>query len=85
MKAQFNKLWRILIEKHQQGLFREAAQADSNSLANLGENKPIRVAILMKAATALDCKVEDLSGVSTNTNNAERKRDAQIQESWFEH
>ena len=39
----------------------------------------------MEIATALDCKVEDLSGVSTNSNNAERKRDAEIQESWFEH
>lgn len=39
---------------------RELAGISSNSIAKLGKNEPIRMDVLMKIATALDCKVEDL-------------------------
>ena len=39
---------------------RDAADISSNSVAKLGKNEPVRMDVLMKIATALDCKVEDL-------------------------
>ena len=61
MKIQYNKLWKILIDKNMNKVqLREAAGISSNSLAKLGKNGPVRMDLLMKIATALDCKVEDL-------------------------
>lgn len=61
MKIQYNKLWKILIDKNMNKVqLREAAGISSNSLAKLGKNEPVRMDVLMKIATALECKVEDL-------------------------
>ncbi len=61
MKIQYNKLWKILIDKNMNKVqLRKAAGISSNSLAKLGKNEPVRMDVLMKIATALDCKAEDL-------------------------
>ena len=61
MKIRYNKLWKILIDKNMNKVqLRDAAGISSNSLAKLGKNEPVRMDILMKIATVLDCKVEDL-------------------------
>ncbi len=39
---------------------RDAAEISSNSIAKLGKNELVRMDVLMKIATTLDCKVEDL-------------------------
>jgi len=39
---------------------RDKARISSNSLAKLGKNEPVHMDVLMKIATALDCKEEDL-------------------------
>jgi DNA-binding Xre family transcriptional regulator len=38
----------------------ETTEISSNSIAKLGKNEPVRMDVLMKIATVLDCKVEDL-------------------------
>lgn len=61
MKIRYNKLWKILIDKNMNKVqLRDAADISSNSLAKLGKNEPVRMDILMKIATVLECKVEDL-------------------------
>ena len=61
MKIQYNKLWKILIDKNMNKAdLKKAAGVSSNSIAKLGKNEPVRMDVLMKIATALDCKVEDL-------------------------
>ena len=37
-----------------------AAKISSSTIAKLGKNEAVRMDVLMKIATALDCKVEDL-------------------------
>lgn len=39
---------------------KELAKISSNTVAKLGKNEPVSMDVLMKIATALDCKVEDL-------------------------
>ncbi|MCD4557010.1 helix-turn-helix transcriptional regulator [Schaalia sp. lx-100] len=39
---------------------REAAGISSNSLAKLGKNEPVHMDVLMKIASVLGCRVEDL-------------------------
>ena len=61
MRIQYNKLWKILIDKNMKKVdLKDAAEISSNSIAKLGKNEPVRMDILMKIATALDCKIEDL-------------------------
>lgn len=61
MRIQYNKLWKILIDKNMKKVdLKDVAGVSSNSIAKLGKNKPVRMDVLMKIATALGCKVEDL-------------------------
>lgn len=61
MRIQYNKLWKLLIDKNMKKAdLREKAQISANSVAKLGKNEPVRLDILMKIAEALDCNVEDL-------------------------
>ena len=61
MRIQYNKLWKILIYKNMKKVdLKDAAEISSNSIAKLGKNEPVRMDVLMKIATALDCKIEDL-------------------------
>ena len=61
MRIQYTKLWKILIDKNMKKVdLKDAAEISSNSIAKLGKNEPVRMDVLMKIATALDCKIEDL-------------------------
>ena len=61
MRIQYNKLWKILIDKNMKKIdLRDAAEISSNSIAKLGKNEPVRMDVLIKIAITLDCKVEDL-------------------------
>jgi DNA-binding Xre family transcriptional regulator len=61
MRIQYNKLWKLLIDKNMnKAQLKKAAGISSNSVAKLGKNELVRMDVLMKIATALDCKVEDL-------------------------
>lgn len=61
MRIQYNKLWKLMIDKNMKKAdLREKAEISANSVAKLGKNEPVRLDILMKIADALDCNVEDL-------------------------
>ena len=61
MRIQYNKLWKILIDKNMKKVdLKNAADISSNSIAKLGKNEPVRMDVLMRIAKALDCKIEDL-------------------------
>lgn len=61
MRIQYNKLWKLLIDKNMNKVqLKAAAGVSSNSIAKLSKNEPVRMDVMMKIAKALDCKVEDL-------------------------
>ena len=61
MRIQYNKLWKILIDKNMKKVdLKDLADISSNSIAKLGKNELVRMDVLMKIAKALYCKVEDL-------------------------
>lgn len=61
MRIQYNKLWKILIDKNMKKAdLRKQTGISANSIAKLGKNEPVRLDILMKIAETLDCNVEDL-------------------------
>lgn len=70
MNLRYNKLWKILIDKNMNKVqLRDAAGISSNSLAKLGKNEPVRLDALMKIATVLNCKVEDLFETQTDSGD----------------
>lgn len=71
MRIQYNKLWKLMIDKNMKKAdLREKAEISANSVAKLSKNEPVRLDILMKIADALDCKVEDLFETVRDTNNS---------------
>ena len=68
MNIQYNKLWKLLIDKNMNKVqLRDKARISSKSLAKLGKNEPVHMDVLMKIATALDCRVEDLFETQTDS------------------
>lgn len=61
MTFNYNKLWKILIDRNMMktDLIREA-KISTNSMARMGKNEDVRLETLAKIAQALDCKLDDL-------------------------
>nr|DAQ88099.1 MAG TPA: Cro/C1-type HTH DNA-binding domain protein [Caudoviricetes sp.] len=61
MKIQYNKLWKILIDKEMNKVdLIKSAKISTSSMAKLSKNMYVRMDVLMKIAETLDCKIEDL-------------------------
>ncbi|MGX7145108.1 helix-turn-helix domain-containing protein [Facklamia languida] len=61
MQINYNKLWKILIDKGMSKTdLRKSSGISTNSLAKLGKNETVSFDVLMKIAIVLNCKVEDL-------------------------
>ena len=61
MKIQYNKLWKILIDKEMNKVdLIKSAKISTSSMAKLSKNMYVRMDVLMKIAETLDYKIEDL-------------------------
>ncbi len=61
MAVSYNKLWKILIDKHMSKtqLIKEA-KISTNAMARLGKNEDVRVEVLVKICSVLDCTIDDI-------------------------
>lgn len=61
MAFNYSKLWDILNER---GMMKteliKAAQISTNAMAKLGKNEEVRIGVLVKICTTLDCKIDDI-------------------------
>lgn len=61
MAVNYSKLWDILNER---GMMKteliKAAQISTNAMAKLGKNEEVRIGVLVKICTTLDCKIDDI-------------------------
>ena len=57
----YNKLWKILIDKHMNKtqLIKEA-KISTNAMARLGKNEDVRVEVLVKICSVLGCTIDDI-------------------------
>ena len=57
----YNKLWKILIDKHMSKtqLIKEA-NISTNAMARLGKNEDVRVEVLVKICSVLGCTIDDV-------------------------
>ena len=61
MSVRYDRLWTILNERNMMktDLIREA-KISTNAMAKLGRNEDVRVGILVKICSALDCTIDDI-------------------------
>ena len=57
----YNKLWKILIDKHMSKtqLIKEAS-ISTNAMARLGKNEDVRVEVRVKICSVLGCTIDDI-------------------------
>ena len=61
MTFNYNKLWKLLIDKHMtKTQMRLEAGISTNILAKMGKGEPVAMESLAKIATALNCGLDDI-------------------------
>ena len=61
MAVNYNKLWKMMIDKKRRKTeLTHLAGISTNAMAKLGKNEDVRVNILEKLCTSLDCKLDDI-------------------------
>ena len=56
-----NKLWKLLIDKNMSKTqLIKAARITTNAMARLGRNEDVRVEVLAKICTTLECTMDDI-------------------------
>ena len=70
MAVCYNKLWKILNNKNMSKtqLIKEA-KISTNAMAKLGKNEDVRVEVLVKICSALNCSMDDIMEIQTDKNS----------------
>ena len=61
MSVSYNRLWKLLIDKNMSKtqLIKDA-KISTNAMAHLGKNEDVRVEVLVKICSALNCSIDDI-------------------------
>ena len=78
MAANYNKLWKILIDRNiRKEDLRVAAGITTTAMAKLGKNQPVHKEILLKICKVLDCQLEDVVEITEDViDKAKKIKDA---------
>lgn len=69
MKYSYNKLWKMLIDRHMtKTQMRIEAGISTNILAKMGKDEPIAMDSLAKIAAALQCGLDDIVEITPKEN-----------------
>ena len=61
MALNYNKLWKMMIDKNiSKTELTHMAGISTNAMAKLGRNEDVRVNVLEKLCTSLECKLDDI-------------------------
>lgn len=70
MKYSYNKLWKMLIDRHMtKTQMRIEAGISTNILAKMGKDEPIAMDSLAKIAAALQCGLDDIVEIQKEVNS----------------
>ena len=65
MAVSYNKLWKLLIDKNMSKTqLIKAAKISTNAMAKLGKNEDVRVEVLVKICSVLECTIDDIMDLS---------------------
>lgn len=61
MAVSYNKLWKMLIDRNMSKTqLIKAAGISTNAMAKLGKNQDVRVEVLVKICSVLNCTLDDI-------------------------
>lgn len=61
MTVSYAKLWKLLIDREMNKTqLRKKANISTNAMAKLGKNEDVRVGVLVKICSALNCSINDI-------------------------
>ena len=78
MPVSYKKLWKLMIDKSiSKTELTHLAGISTNAMAKLGRNEDVRVNVLEKLCTTLDCKLDDIVEFvpASDTDPAKSKND----------
>ena len=74
MAVNYNKLWKLMIDKRiSKTELTHLAGISTNAMAKLGRNEDVRVHVLEKLCTTLDCKLDDIVEFVSDSEPAPKK------------
>ena len=74
MSVNYKKLWKLMIDKNlSKTELTHLAGISTNAMAKLGRNEDVRVNVLEKLCTSLDCKLDDIVEFETEQKEASRR------------
>ncbi len=69
MTVSYNKLWKLLIDK---GMSKteliHKAKISTNAMAHMGKNEDVRVEVLVRICSALECSFDDIAELIPDKN-----------------
>lgn len=71
MSVSYNKLWKLLIDRNMSKtqLIKDA-KISTNAMAHLGKNEDVRVEVLVKICTALNCSMDEIMEIVPEKSKA---------------
>ena len=70
MAVQYNRLWKLMIDKRiSKTELTHMAGISTNAMAKLGRNEDVRMAVLEKICSALNCKIEEIVEIQNDDND----------------
>lgn len=74
MAVCYNKLWKLLIDKRMtKTQLCEKAHITTNAVAKMGKDQDVRVEVLAKICTALNCTMDDIVEVIAEAKSMEEE------------
>ncbi|WP_449598304.1 helix-turn-helix domain-containing protein [Niallia sp. Marseille-Q9988] len=74
MAVNYNKLWKLLIDKDMNKTqLKDAAKISSNAIAKMGKNETVSIETIVKVCKVLQCDIGDVVEISTNEENKHDK------------
>ena len=75
MSVRYNKLWKLMIDKSiNKTELTHLAGISTNAMAKLGRNEDVRINVLEKLCTTLDCKLDDIVEFVSEPEKGSRKK-----------
>ena len=70
MSVSYNRLWKLMIDKRiSKTELTHMAGISTNAMAKLGRDEDVRMAVLEKICTALNCKIENIVEIQNDDND----------------
>ena len=77
MGVSYNRLWKLMIDKRiSKTELTHIAGISTNAMAKLGRDEDVRMAVLEKICSALDCKIEDIVEIQNDDKTTATGRDS---------